>query len=56
LVSAALVKEGAGVLKDIDAGALFAQDESWYIYHYEEWKRLYLEAAEQSELLLVGVC
>jgi hypothetical protein len=59
LASPSLVREGAEVLNGLDDEDLFAKDVGWEEYHlndFQNWRRLYREAAEQGEVLLVGVC
>ena len=57
LVSLSLVQEGAKILREITPEMLFARDqgwEEWCLENFEEWRNLYIEAAEKSEEILVG--
>ena len=57
LVSVSLVQEGAKILREITPEMLFARDqrwEEWCLENFEEWRNLYIEAAEKSEEILVG--
>ena len=53
-VSPALVREGARVLCEPGAGTLFGG--VWQLESFQDWRRLYWEAAAQGEALLVGAC
>jgi hypothetical protein len=57
LMSPPVVREGAGILERLRREELFAPDEGWEWWlreNYEPWRRLYLEAAERAEALIVG--
>jgi hypothetical protein len=54
LVSPAVVQEGARLLHHPEAEALFAS--LWQLESFQDWRRLYREAAAQGEALLVGTC
>jgi hypothetical protein len=56
LVSPALVREGALVLREVDAVNAFFRDRVWEFESFRRWRRLYQDAAAQGEALLVGVC
>lgn len=59
LISPRLVREGAELLNGLDAEALFAKNgvrEEYYLEDFLHWRQLFREAAEEGELLLVGVC
>jgi hypothetical protein len=57
VVTRPLVRRGAGVLAPLPPHRLFGPDgwEGWCRDEYRRWRRLYLEAARRSEVLLVGV-
>jgi hypothetical protein len=47
------------MLNAIDISSLFIKDGGWEEYHlanFLEWRQLFHAAAEQGELLLLGVC
>ncbi len=53
-VSPALVREGARLFRQPDAETLFRG--VWRLESFQDWRRLYCEAAVQGEALLVGTC
>ncbi len=53
-VSPALVREAAQLFHVPDAEAMFAG--LWRVENFQDWRRLYGEAAAQGEALLVGTC
>ncbi|MHC5726762.1 MAG: hypothetical protein ACYTXY_22035, partial [Nostoc sp.] len=58
LKSLELVSEGASIFRQIDPETLFARDEGrqgWCLNDLEQWRDLYLSAAEKNEEILVGV-
>jgi hypothetical protein len=57
VVTRPLIRRAAGLLKPLPPHRLFGPDgwEGWCRNEYRRWRRLYLEAAERSEILLVGV-
>ncbi|MEH2201345.1 hypothetical protein [Nostoc sp.] len=54
LISCELVSEGASIFRQIDPETLFARDESCF-EDFEQWRNLYLLAAEKNEEILVAV-
>ncbi len=53
-VSQALVRDGAQVLCGPEAEGLFGG--VWQLESFQDWRRLYWEAAARGEALLVGTC
>ena len=53
-VSPALVLEAAEIFHAPDAGAMFAS--LWQVENFQDWRRLYGDAAAHGEALLVGTC
>ncbi len=56
VVTRPMVRRGAAVLKPLPPYRLFSRDGwgGWCRDNYRRWRRLYLEVAERSEVLLVG--
>lgn len=56
LVPSLLVKEGAGILREIEPRNLFKGEgnpERYYREDFEQWKAFYLQASENEEVVLV---
>ena len=56
LVSPPVVQNGAQLLAQVDAVRIFVNDLVWQFDDFQRWRRLYQDAAEEGEALLVGVC
>jgi hypothetical protein len=55
VISAPLVQEGANVLSGLKAEELFGNDLVWQWENFQEWRRLFQEAAAAGDALLAGV-